>query len=59
MDFIFKVFTEINGYPKMLVKSMLEKMKDKFEGNDTNNEIVEVPVILKVPFRGDKGENIC
>ena len=63
LDFIFKVFTEINGYPKMLVKSMLEKMKDKFEGNDPNNESVEtddqetkVPVILKVPFRGDKGE---
>ena len=68
LDFIFKVFTEINGYPKSLVQSMMEKSKEKFENNTTSEEKdtetenqendKKAPLILKVPFRGKEGEHL-
>jgi hypothetical protein len=68
LNFIFKVFTEINGYPKALVRSMLRKTKEMFEMNSTGEaddvsenvkeETEDAPLIFKVPFRGDKGERL-
>ena len=66
LDFIFKVFTEINGYPRSLVRSMFKKARERFNGNTTTDANVEdndendkkAPLILKVPFRGDKGERL-
>ena len=64
LTFIYKVFTEINSYPKGLVTSMLKKAKDKFENNriptneekDDEDEIP--PITLKVPYRGKEGERL-
>ena len=61
LKFIFKVFTEINGYPRYIVNNMMKKFEE------TNRNIVEPDenegeekegrtLILKVPFRGQKGE---
>ncbi len=68
MKFIFKVFTEINGYPENLVKSMFQKVKEKQEvthEESTNSDAtVESEtedtrtLTLKVPFRGELGETL-
>ena len=70
LAFIKKVFTEINGYPKFLVDRMLQKFRemqteaDTSENNNTSDEIPpeeadkKQTLILKVPFRGDKGQTL-
>ena len=73
VDFIQKVFTEINGYPRGLVSNMLKKVEEenkiKNEANTTgdrtegNNDIAIEnntmrTLVLKVPFRGNKGESL-
>ena len=64
LDFIFKVFTEINGYPRYIVKNMMKKFEESnrnedqpTESEENNDEGSDGPtLILKVPFRGQKGE---
>ena len=65
MEFIFDVFTRINGYPHYLVKSILEKAEEKHRAenhitnqpvDDENND--DRKLILKMPFRGEQGEVI-
>ena len=70
LAFIKKVFTKINGYPKFLVDRMLQKFRemqteaDTSENNNTSDEIPpeesdkKQTLILKVPFRGDKGQTL-
>ena len=70
LAFIKKVFTEINGYPKFLVDRMLQKfreMQTEADASENNNTSDEIPpeesdkkqtLILKVPFRGDKGQTL-
>ena len=71
LAFIKKVFTEINGYPKFLVDRMLQKfreMQTEAETSENNNTSDEIPpeeeadkkqtLILKVPFRGDRGQTL-
>ena len=70
LAFIKKVFTETNGYPKFLVERMLSKYRERLTEEDTatnNNTSAEAPpeepdskktLILKVPFRGDKGQTL-
>ena len=66
---IEKVFTMTNGYPRSLVISALRKVKQQLDGMATPNTDVdgiidsdenEDPKILmlKVPYAGDKGENL-
>ena len=73
IDFIQKVFTEINGYPRGLVRNMLKKYEeqnriknvvtttgDRIEGSrnvPTENDAIRT-LVLKVPFRGKKGESL-
>ena len=61
LEFISDVFTTINGYPHFVVKSILKKAKDKHQTEV--KEPVEQPdsdderkLILKMPYRGEKGE---
>ena len=67
LKFIHDVFTEINGYPKYVVNSILRKFADKqkeTENPPENNpatssedeEKKNFPLILKVPFRGSEGD---
>ena len=60
-------FTRINGYPHYVVRSILQKAKEK-QRSGTTSEATNQPLndiekddrklILKVPFRGEKGEAI-
>ena len=65
--FIFDVFTQINGYPRYVVTSILKKFEDKHTNSETaskNNVSIPVEVeeeknptlFLKVPFRGKEAE---
>ena len=70
LNFIYKVFTEINGYPDSVVKSMFTKIKEQYKSitdmptqqsielENDSEENVDPPIILKVPFRGEKGESV-
>ena len=70
LKFIHDVFTRINGYPKYVVDSIFKKFENKHRaasptpppsesspGNPPDDEQKEGPtLILKVPFRGEKGQ---
>ena len=70
LRFIYKVFTQINGYPKYLVENMFTKIEKQYksrtkatmqETNEIkkkNEETNDGTLVLKVPFRGKKGENL-
>ena len=63
---IRKVFTETNGYPPNLVKSLINKASESFKKNSTDQENVEnneedpTPKMLfmKVPYAGKTGDNL-
>ena len=63
---IRKVFTETNGYPPNLVKSLINKASESFKKNSTdqesaeNNEEDPTPKMLfmKVPYAGKTGDNL-
>ena len=66
LKFIHDVFTRINGYPRYLVDSILKKFEDKHRATpppessppnpNEDEEKVGPTLILKVPFRGEKGQ---
>ena len=73
LNFIKHVFTVINGYPKYLVESMLQKFEeankehpdtdkttstDSTESQKAEDENVKPTIILKVPFRGKEGQTL-
>ena len=68
LQFITKVFTEINGYPRNLVTSILKNVKDKQNGTeeeiptteeDSNEESPDPKfLMIKVPYAGEKGETL-
>ena len=73
LNFILKIFTEINGYPYKLVQNMLVKFENTFktdglvtskeealsENNNTTDQNNNTPMcILNVPYRGKKGESM-
>ena len=69
LSHIEKVFTEINGYPKNLVKSVLKKVKTDqtaekeevsipIEESGTDETSEEKTLVLKLPHAGAEGETI-
>ena len=67
LKFIYDVFTQINGYPRYVVTSILNKFEDKHRIAETaseNNASIPAEIeekknpilFLKVPFRGREGD---
>ena len=62
-----KAFIETNGYPPNLVKSVLEKIRNNNnedmtdtndDPDDTSEEERRTTLTMKIPYAGEKGENI-
>ena len=63
---IKRVFTETNGYPPNLVKSLIKKASESPKKKSTNQDDPEsndedpIPktLLLKVPYAGKTGDNL-
>ena len=70
LKFIADVFTQINGYPQYVVNSMLNKFEEKHKDStnsssnadtttgDDDKKDSQSTLMLKLPFRGEKGETL-
>ena len=69
LAFITKVFTEVNGYPKYLVKSILQKTKESHDGlrttsssndgDDNQEQSAESKIYtMNIPYLGKEGEGM-